>query len=87
MAAARTTGPRGAMGAMGRTSLGALVLGALAVIVFLRRQNIARGEHVDLYYADGSMLSLENGGSDSQRMLDVAREALRGLKRRESGAA
>ncbi len=71
---------------MGRASVVALVLGALAVVVFLRRRKIVRGEHVDLYYEDGSMVSLENGGPDSQRMLDLARSALRGLKRQESGA-
>jgi hypothetical protein len=72
---------------MGRPSLVALLLGALAVIVFVRRQKMARGEHVDLYYEDGSMMSLENGASESQRMLDLARAALRGLKRQESGAS
>jgi hypothetical protein len=71
---------------MGRPSLLALLLGALAVVVLLRRQKVARGEHIDLYYEDGSMFSLENGASDSQRMLDIARGALRGLKRQHSGA-
>jgi hypothetical protein len=56
-----------------------LVLGALAAVagaVLLRRRTISRGEHVDLYYDDGSMISLENGGPDAERMLTVARHAL-----------
>jgi hypothetical protein len=44
--------------------------------VLLRRRTISRGEHVDLYYDDGSMISLENGTPDAQRMLAIAREAL-----------
>jgi hypothetical protein len=66
---------------MGRPSLVALLLGALAIIVLVRRQKSARGEHVDLYYEDGSMVSLENGASDSERLLEVARNALRGVSR------
>jgi hypothetical protein len=72
---------------MGRPSALALILGTLALVVFLRRQKVARGEHVDLYYEDGSMVSLENGASESQRMLEVARGVLRGLKRQEFRAA
>jgi hypothetical protein len=72
---------------MGRPSVLALVLGAVAAIVFFRRQKIVRGERVDVYYEDGSMISLENGASESQYMLDVARNVLRGIKRQESGAS
>jgi hypothetical protein len=72
---------------MGRPSVLALVLGAVAAIVFFRRQKIVRGERVDVYYEDGSMISLENGASESQYMLDVARNVLRGLKRQESGGS
>lgn len=56
-----------------------LVLGVLAAVagaVLLRRRTISRGEHVDLYYDDGSMISLENGGPDAERMLAIARDAL-----------
>ena len=54
-------------------------VGLLAVAggaVLLRRRTISRGEHVDLYYDDGSMISLENGSPDAQRMLGIARAAL-----------
>jgi hypothetical protein len=56
-----------------------LVLGVLAAAagaVLLRRRTISRGEHVDLYYDDGSMISLENGAPDTVRMLEIARAAL-----------
>jgi hypothetical protein len=66
---------------MGRPSLVALLLGALAVIILVRRQQTARGEHVDLYYEDGSMVSLENGASDSEGLLETARNALRSVSR------
>jgi hypothetical protein len=57
-----------------RAVVGALVLAGGAVL--LRRRTISRGEHVDLYYDDGSMVSLENGAPDAERMLAIAREAL-----------
>jgi hypothetical protein len=66
---------------VGRPSLVALLLGALAVIILVRRQQTARGEHVDLYYEDGSMVSLENGASDSEGLLETARNALRSVSR------
>jgi hypothetical protein len=64
---------------MRRPSFLAGVLLALAAVVFLRRQKVSRAEHVDLYYEDGSMVSLETGAPDGERMLSVAREALRRL--------
>jgi hypothetical protein len=66
---------------VGRPSLVALLLGALAVIILVRRQQAARGEHLDLYYEDGSMVSLENGASDSEGLLETARNALRSVSR------
>jgi hypothetical protein len=66
---------------VGRPSFLVLLLGALAVILFVRRQKTTRGEHVDLYYEDGSMVSLENGATDSQRLLETARDALRAASR------
>jgi hypothetical protein len=53
----------------------ALLLAA-AGAVLLRRRTISRGEHVDLYYDDGSMISLENGAPDAERLLAIARSAL-----------
>lgn len=54
-----------------------LLLGVLAAVIVLRRQRASRGEHVDLYYEDGSMVSLEDGAGDAERLLAVARDALR----------
>jgi hypothetical protein len=50
--------------------------GMLAGAAFVRRRGI-RSERVDLYYEDGSMVSLSNGSPDAERLLPVARELLR----------
>jgi hypothetical protein len=44
--------------------------------VFIRRRGVRR-ERVDLYYDDGSMVSLQNGSPDAERLLPLAREILR----------
>jgi hypothetical protein len=62
---------------MRRPSVIVLLLGVLAAVILLRRQRASRGEHVDLYYEDGSMVSLENGAGDAERLLALARNALR----------
>jgi hypothetical protein len=43
---------------------------------FVRRRSAQR-ERVDLYYEDGSMVSLSNGSPDAERLLPLAREILR----------
>jgi len=48
----------------------------LAGAAFIRRRGI-RSERVDLYYEDGSMVSLSNGSPDAERLLPLARELLR----------
>jgi hypothetical protein len=53
------------------------VTGALAVTAFLRRTAERRRERVDLYFADGSMLSLSDRSADGQRLLPLARDVLR----------
>jgi hypothetical protein len=50
--------------------------GMLAGVAFVRRRTVRR-ERVDLYYDDGSMISLSNGSSDAERLLPLAREILR----------
>jgi len=50
--------------------------GMLAGAAFVRRRSV-RGERVDLYYEDGSMVSLSNGSPDAERLLPLAREILR----------
>ena len=53
-----------------------LVIGAFAAIALARRTGARRRERVDLYYADGSMVSLGDGSPDAERLLSLGREAL-----------
>ena len=61
-----------------RCSIAALlgvVGGMLAGAAFIRRQSANR-ERADLYFEDGSMLSLTNGSPGADRLLPLAREIL-----------
>jgi len=58
------------------TTLAGIAVGMLAGAAFLRRRGTLR-ERVDLYYEDGSMLSLSNGSTEAERLLPLAREILR----------
>ena len=57
----------------------ALVLGALggmlAGAAFIRRKTAER-ERADLYFEDGSMLSLSNGSPGAERLLPLARRII-----------
>jgi hypothetical protein len=53
-----------------------VVGGMIAGAAFIRRQ-AAQRQRVDLYYADGSMLSLTDGAPGADRLLPLAREILR----------
>ena len=53
--------------------------GMLAGAAFVRRRGAQR-ERVDLYYEDGSMVSLSNGSPDAERLLPLAREILRSAR-------
>ena len=55
-------------------AVGGMLLGATLV----RRRSSPR-ERVDLYYEDGSMVSLANS-PEAQRLLPLAREILRGAR-------
>jgi hypothetical protein len=50
--------------------------GMLAGAAFIRRRTADR-DRVDLYYEDGSMVSLSYGSPDAERLLPLAREILR----------
>jgi hypothetical protein len=50
--------------------------GMLGAAAFVRRRSATR-ERVDLYYEDGSMLSLASGSADAEQLLPLAREILR----------
>ena len=58
---------------------GALLFGVLIGLfigaAFIRRRT-AHAEHVDLYFEDGSMLSLSDGSSGADRLLPLARKLL-----------
>ena len=57
--------------ALGLGILGGLFAGA----AFVRRQTAHR-ERVDLYFEDGSMLSLTDGSPGAERLLPLAREII-----------
>jgi hypothetical protein len=50
--------------------------GSIAGSVLYRRRAARRRERVDLYFDDGSMVSLAEGHLDAERLLPLAREAL-----------
>ena len=62
-----------ARSAVGLLAAGAALAGA---IVFVRTKSSIEREHVDVYFADGSMVSLESGSSDGDRLLPLARRVL-----------
>jgi hypothetical protein len=53
-----------------------LIGGLLVGAAFIRRQTAQR-DRADLYYEDGSMLSLSNGSPGAERLLPLAHEVLR----------
>jgi hypothetical protein len=62
---------------MARRLSALLLAGAAAgAALLLRRRGLPRRERVDLYYADGSMVSLEGGSPEAARLLELGREAL-----------
>ena len=50
----------------------ALLGAALGAVVVYRRRFAKRRERVDLYYEDGSLLSLEDGSPGAERLLPLA---------------
>jgi hypothetical protein len=50
------------------------VAGAAGVVAWRRR--LERRERVDLYLADGSMVSFQRGSVEAKRLLPMAREIL-----------
>jgi acetyl esterase/lipase len=63
---------RSAFAALG---LSAGAAAAAAAALWLRRGGSPR-EHVDLYFADGSMVSFVPGSSEGDRLLPIARRVL-----------
>ena len=49
--------------------------GIIAASAAMRRRSALR-EHVDLYYEDGSMMSLTNTSAEADQLIPLAREIL-----------
>ena len=66
------------MAAPRRTLFGglALLLAALLGAALFRRRRGVRGEQVDLYFGDGSLVTLPAGSAAADELLGVARELL-----------
>jgi hypothetical protein len=52
-----------------------LLLAAAGSLLLVARRRSARRERVDLYYDDGSMVTLPHGSEQEQRLLELARNA------------
>jgi hypothetical protein len=59
-----------------RLSLLVGLAAGIGATLHARRRREARRERVDLYYSDGSMVSLDTAVPDGDRLLGLAREAL-----------
>ena len=57
-----------------------LALGSLAGAVLYRRRFGRRRERVDLYYEDGSIVSLAGGSPQGDGLLPLARDVLRAAR-------
>ena len=53
-----------------------LAVGSLAGTIFYRRRTARRSERVDVYFQDGSMISLAEGSPDAATVLPLARRFL-----------
>jgi hypothetical protein len=57
--------------------LGVVAGAAAGAALWLRRAGAgAPAEHVDVYYADGSMVSFAAGSAEGERLLPIARRVL-----------
>ena len=54
----------------------ALLVFVVGPLVYLARRRDVRRERVQLYYDDGSMVTLERGAPEAERLLAIARAAL-----------
>ena len=57
-----------------------VLLGTLAGVVLFRRR-AARRERVEIYFADGSLVTLTEGSPDGERLLAPARAILAAARR------
>jgi hypothetical protein len=54
----------------------ALAIGSLAGTIAFRRRSARRRDRVDVYFEDGSMISLADGSPEASTVLPLARRAL-----------
>lgn len=66
---------------MRKTATALIVAGAATATAVWRRRREHRREHVDLYFADGSMIALPEGSDDAARLLPLARDVLAAARR------
>ena len=59
----------------------ALAAGAVVGMIAFRQRAARRRERVDIYYDDGSMLSLSRGSPGVARLLPLARDVLDASRR------
>ena len=61
---------------MRKSATAVVVAGATVATALWRQRRERRRERVDLYYADGSMISLGQGNEDADLLLPLARNVL-----------
>jgi hypothetical protein len=61
-------------------ALAALAAGWVVGLALYRRAAMTRRERVDLYFEDGSMLTVGEGTPEADRLLPLARDALRAAR-------
>jgi len=61
-------------------ALAALAAGWFLAVALFRRASTARRERVDIYFEDGSMLSVAEGTPEAARLLPLARDAVRAAR-------
>ena len=62
--------------AKGKVLAGLVIAGSVAGALMWRQRSARRRERVDLYFADGSMVSLEQGALEGDRLLPLAHGVL-----------
>jgi hypothetical protein len=53
---------------------------SLVAVTVLRRRAARRRERADLYFDDGSMVSLVEGSAEAERLLPLARDVLQAAR-------
>jgi len=62
-------------------ALAGFATGLFAGTLFYRRSSARRRDRLDVYFADGSMVSFVEGSPEAERLLPLARQALAAVRR------